>query len=270
MNKFISQMRHGLWATEGWYTMNQIPQNAYVQVAPKPNIQENTLTEWEKAQGWVSLFDGKSLSGWHNYGKKTIEGKGWIIDNDAIHLNAVRDEKGNWQSKDGGDILTDSEFDNYEFSLEWKISRCGNSGIFFNVVESDKYQWGWQTGPEMQVLDNTCHPDSRFEKHRAGDLYDLISCKYETVKPAGEWNKVLIRIENGHLEQWLNGYKVVETQLWTKEWDALVAKSKFPGISKDFGTARRGHISLQDHGDKVWFKNIKIRALNGKNSLAQK
>jgi cytochrome c len=121
----------------------------------------------------------------------------------------------------------------------------------------------------MQILDNTCHPDARIEKHRAGDLYDLIACKYETVKAAGEWNKVLIRINDGHLEHWLNGVKVVETQLWTEQWNALVAKSKFPGISADFGKSRRGHISLQDHGNKVWFRNIKIRDI-GKGKMASK
>jgi cytochrome c len=261
MNKFVSQLNHSLWATEGWYTMNQIPKDNYGRVLPNQGVADNTLSEWEKTQGFSLLFDGKSLNGWHNYGKPRVEGSAWIVDNGAIHLNAVRDANGDWQSKNGGDILTANEYENYEFTLEWKIDRCGNSGIFYNIIESDKYQYGWQTGPEMQILDNTCHPDGRIVKHRAGDLYDLISCKYETVKPAGEWNKIRIIMNNGHLEHWLNGVKVVETQLWTKEWDALVAKSKFPNMSKDFGTARRGRISLQDHGDKVWFKNIKIRDL---------
>jgi cytochrome c len=209
------------------------------------------------------LFDGQSLNGWHNYGKQNVEGSAWIINDGAIHLNAVRDANGDWQSKNGGDILTANEYENYEFTLDWKIDRCGNSGIFYNIIESDKYQYGWQTGPEMQILDNTCHSDGRIVKHRAGDLYDLIACKYETVRPSGEWNRIRIVMNNGHLEHWLNGVKVVETQLWTKEWDALVAKSKFPKESKDFGIARRGRISLQDHGDKVWFKNIKIRDLGG-------
>jgi cytochrome c len=269
MNKFISQMNHGLWATEAWYTMNQIPQNTVVQPITRPIYATNTLTDWEKAQGWVSLFDGKTLSGWHNYGKKSVEGSSWIIQDDAIHLNAIKDENGDWQSVSGGDILTDGEYENFEFALDWKIDRCGNSGIFYNVIENDKYKWGWQTGPEMQILDNTCHADARIEKHRAGDLYDLIACKYETVKPAGEWNKVIIRINDGHLEHWLNGAKVVETQLWTKQWDTLVAKSKFPGISADFGKSRNGHISLQDHGNKVWFRNIKIRDL-GKNKMVSR
>ncbi len=259
-NKFISQLGHGLWATEGWYTMNNIPENNLGQVVSHSLWADNTLTEWEKQQGWESLFDGNSLSSWHNFRKNTI-GTGWIIQDNAIHLNAVKDPKGGWQAVDGGDIVTAKEYDNYELMLEWKIDNCGNSGIIYNVIESDKYDYVWQTGPEMQVLDNTCHPDARIEKHRAGDLYDLKKCKYETAKTAGEWNKVLLRVDNGHVEHWLNGAKVVDYQLWSKEWDEMVAKSKFPAISKDFGTAHKGHIALQDHGNKVWFKNIKIRTL---------
>ncbi len=261
LNKFISQMNHSLWATETWYNMNQIPQNANGQVLANQAIADNTLSDWEKTQGWASLFDGQSLNGWHNYGKQKVEGNAWIIDNGAICLNPA-------EGVNGGDILTASEYENYEFSLEWKLSRCGNSGIFYNVMESDKYHSGWQTGPEMQILDNTCHEDALYEKHRAGDLYDLIACKYETVKPAGEWNKIRIIMNHGHLEHWLNGVKVVETQLWTPQWAALIAKSKFKDY-KDFGAMRRGRISLQDHGNKVWFKNIKIKELGGSKMVSR-
>jgi cytochrome c len=262
-NKFISQLGHGLWATEGWYNMNNIPENNAGQVIPHTLLADNVLTDYEKQQGWQLLFNGSDLSGWRNFKKQTI-GKSWIVEEGAIHLAAVKNDKGGWQAPDGGDIITNGEYENYEFSVDWKIDRCGNSGIIYNVVESEKYGYVWMTGPEMQVLDNSCHPDSRIEKHRAGDLYDLIKSKYETVKPAGEWNRAILKINNGHLEHWLNGMKVVETTLWTKEWNDLVAKSKFPGLSKDFGTARKGHIALQDHGDKVWFKNIKIRPLPSK------
>jgi cytochrome c len=121
------------------------------------------------------------------------------------------------------------------------------------------------TGPEMQVLDNSCHPDSKFPRHRAGDLYDMIECKYPTVKPAGEWNHVLLRFRNGKVEHWLNNRKVVELQMFrngkpTKEWLELIAGSKFPKIpAPDFGMSQKGKIALQDHGDPVWYKNIKIR-----------
>jgi cytochrome c len=263
-NKFVSELNHPLWVTEGWYTMNNIPENNLGQVVPHTLLADNTLSEWEKQQGWQSLFDGQNLNNFRNFRKNSI-GTGWIIQENAIHLNAVKNPNGHWQAADGGDIITNNEYENYEFSIDWKIGNCGNSGIIYNVVESDKYDYIWQTGPEMQVLDNACHPDARIEKHRAGDLYDLIKCKYETVKTAGEWNRAVLKVDNGHVEHWLNGVKVVDYQLGTKEWDALVAKSKFPGLSKDFGTARKGHIALQDHGDKVWYKNIKIRPLPSKN-----
>ena len=110
----------------------------------------------------------------------------------------------------------------------------------------------------MQVLDNENHPDGKFPKHRAGALYDLIAPRVDATKPVGEWNAVRIVLRDGHLEHWLNGEKVVETQMWTPEWDALVAGSKFKDMP-DFGKARSGHLALQDHGDRVWYRNIRIR-----------
>ena len=146
--------------------------------------------------------------------------------------------------------------------LEWKIQSCGNSGIFYLVKESEEYTEAYYTGIEMQVLDNECHKDGKLITHRAGDLYDMIACKYETVKPAGEWNKVRIRIKNGHVEQWLNGYKVVEYQLWNDDWKNMVANSKFKDWA-GFGASKKGHISLQEHDDRVWYRNIKIKELKG-------
>jgi cytochrome c len=259
----LSDEGHEIWTTETWYTMNNIPANMPGEKRERPAYTppaDNTLSEKEKAAGWTLLFDGKSINGWHNYGKTTI-GKSWVIADNALHLDAQPNPSGHWQAADGGDILTSEEYQDFEFTLEWKIGPCGNSGIFYNVTEdASKFAYGWMTGPEMQVLDNTCHPDSRIHKHRAGDLYDLIPCKYETVKPAGEWNKIRIISKNGHLEHWLNDRKVVETQMFTKEWSELIAGSKFKDM-KGFGLARKGRIALQDHGDPVWYKNIKIRRL---------
>ena len=260
---FISEAGRSIWSTEAWYTMNQVPTNSQGQVTKAPFVfANNTLNAAEQAAGWQLLFDGKSMKGWRNFKKQTI-GSGWIINDEAIHLNAKPNKDGHWQAEDGGDIITDKPYQDYEFIVEWKIGNCGNSGIIFNVVEEDKYDYVWQTGPEMQVLDNTCHPDSKYITHRAGDLYDMIACKYPTVKPAGEWNEARIKSLNGQVEFWLNGFNVVSFTMHDENWKSMVAASKFKDMP-DFGLATAGHIALQDHGDKVWFRNIKIRDLSSK------
>ncbi len=151
------------------------------------------------------------------------------------------------------------QYENFELSLEWKIDSCGNSGIMYNVVEDAKYKTPWLTGPELQIIDNDCHPDAKHVKHRAGDFYDLIAANKETVK-AHDWNEARIVANKGKMEFWLNGNKSVEVTMHTPEWDALVAGSKFKSMP-DFGKATKGHIVLQDHGDKVSFRNIKIREI---------
>jgi len=256
---YVSDAGRPLWATETWYTMNNIPANNPIDVIPAPAFNDNTLTASEQSSGWKLLFDGKTTTGWHNYNKTTI-GTGWKVSDNAIMLDAVKNPDGSWQAKDGGDIVTQDEYENFELNLEWKISPCGNSGIIYNVVESKDHDYVWQTGPEMQVLDNTCHPDARFVTHKAGDLYDFIECKYVTVKPAGEWNKVRIIKNNGHVEHWLNGVKVVEYEMDKDKWPEMISKSKFKDM-KGFGLAPKGKIALQDHGNTVWYKNIKIKTL---------
>jgi len=207
----------------------------------------NTLSKAEKSDGFVSLFDGKSLDGWHVFknGKNP-----WSVEAGTIALNP---------GEQSGDLVTDKAYENYELQLEWKISACGNSGIIYGVKE-EGYDAVWQTGPEMQVLDNACHPDAKIHKHRAGDLYDMIACNEETVKPAGEWNQVRLIINNGKVEHWLNGKKVVEFQMFNDNWTAMIANSKFKSMP-GFGTIRKGKIALQDHHDKVWYRNIKIKEL---------
>ena len=259
-NSWTSVNEQEIWSTEAWYTLNNIPQGnpgfrRPAPAAPAPN----TLSETERKAGWKLLFDGRSTSGWHNFGKSSI-GSSWKIDQGALYLDATRRADGHWQADDGGDILTKETFENFELRLEWKIGPCGNSGIMYNVVESKDYQYPWQTGPEMQVLDNACHPDAAFEKHRAGDLYDLIACSYETVRPSGQWNSVRIIVNNGKVQHWLNGRKLVEFEMFTPAWQQLIAGSKFRDMP-GFGQSRRGHIALQDHGDPVWYRNIKIRPL---------
>lgn len=218
----------------------------------------NTLTDAQKAEGWQLLFDGKSTAGWHKYGGKPV-GSAWKISNGMLYLDTTVKE--NWQIKDGGDIISDQEFSNFHLKLEWMIAKDGNSGVIFYIHEDPaKYQWPWMTGPEMQVLDNNGHPDAKIPKHRAGDLYDLISCSKETVKPAGQWNLAEIIANKGKLEFYLNGTKVVSTTMWDDAWKKMVAGSKFkawPG----FGTYTTGKIGLQDHGNTVWYRNIMIRRL---------
>lgn len=218
---------------------------------------ENALTEQEKTDGWKLLFDGESLDGWKGFKKDTM-GTAWTIDDGAIHLD--NSQKEGFQAKSGGDIITVDDYENFEFALQWKIQPCGNSGIMFNVIESDDYDYAWNTGPEMQVLDNECHPDAKIIKHRAGDLYDMITSSKETVKKVGEWNDVRIVSDHGKVSFWLNGENVVSFAIDDENWDAMIAGSKFKDM-KGFGKAGKGHIALQDHGDKVWFKNIKVKEI---------
>ncbi|WP_240773408.1 DUF1080 domain-containing protein [Pontibacter sp. SGAir0037] len=207
---------------------------------------------------WISLFDGKTLNGWHSYGRSAV-GKAWKAENGVLFLDASN--KADWQTQDGGDIVTDQEFSDFHLKLDWKISENGNSGIIFYVHEdTSQYDYTWHTGLEMQVLDNNGHPDAKIHKHRAGDLYDLIASSEETVKPVGEWNEVEIISNKGSLVMFLNGTEVVSTTLWDDNWASLVSNSKFASMP-GFGIYKSGRIALQDHGDNVWFRNIKIRKL---------
>lgn len=252
-NHFVSTENHSLWSTEAWYTMNEIPKNNNGQVSSAPYVKKiNTLSENEKNSGWVSLFDGQSLDQFKGFNTDKISSK-WKVDDGAIYFDP--EIKG-----DGGDLMTKESYKDFELNLEWKISNCGNSGIFFNVVEDKKHCCTWQTGPEMQILDNTCHPDTKYETHRAGDLYDMLPCEYVTVNPALQWNKVRIISKDGNVEFWLNGYKVVDFAIGNEDWSKMISKSKFKDMT-DFGQSDSGHIALQDHGDPVWFRNIKIRRL---------
>jgi Domain of Unknown Function (DUF1080) len=220
-----------------------------------PGSTTNSATD---SSGWVALFDGKTTQGWHNYGKTTI-GEAWKVADGMLYLDTAK--KDGWQTGGGGDIVTDKEYENFHLKLEWKIAKNGNSGIIFFIHEdSTKNKYVWNTGPEMQVLDNNGHPDAKIIKHRAGDLYDLISSNPETVKPAGEWNEAEILVNNNELKFFLNGTNVVTTSLWDDNWKKLIAGSKFKDM-KEFGTYKKGKIALQDHGDMVWFRNIRIKEL---------
>ncbi|HEV8284997.1 MAG TPA: DUF1080 domain-containing protein [Chitinophagaceae bacterium] len=223
------------------------------------NAMQTDSTKTVQAENdWITLFDGKTTNGWHKYGGGPV-GSAWKIADGVLYLDTT--EKVNGKIKGGGDIVTDEEFDNFDLKLEWKISKGGNSGIMFCVHEdTTKYKSPYETGPEMQVLDNDGHHDGKIKKHRAGDLYDLISCTKETVKPVGEWNQVEIKLLNGELDFFLNGENVVSTTMWDDNWNKMVANSKFKTMP-GFGTFKKGGIDLQDHDFMVWYRNIMIKKL---------
>ncbi|MDE3256188.1 MAG: DUF1080 domain-containing protein [Bacteroidota bacterium] len=209
---------------------------------------------------WTSLFDGKTTNGWHTYGKDAV-GEAWKVVDGTLMLDPSQKE--GWQIKGGGDIVSNESYGDFHLQLEWKISVNGNSGIIFFVQdEPKKYNYIWYTGPEMQVLDNDGHADGKIIKHRAGNLYDLVAGVEGAVKPVGEWNLVDIINEKGTLTLKLNGITTVTTTLGDDSWKNLIKNSKFSkGESPDFGKVFTGHIGLQDHGNQVWYRNIRIQRL---------
>ncbi len=217
----------------------------------------NKLTEKEKKDGWVLLFDGKNFDGWRKCNSSQMAAN-WEINEEAMKVK--RGEKaGHGQ---GGDILFgNKKFSNFELSIDWKIEKEGNSGIFYYVQEFEGKPI-YYAAPEIQVLDNWNASDNKLTNHLAGSLYDMLPALPQNAKPAGEWNTIVVRVKDGHVEHIQNGVKVVEYTLWTPEWYELVAKSKFkdwPGFKE--GPAKEGYIGLQDHGYDCWFRNIKIREL---------
>jgi hypothetical protein len=222
----------------------------------------NALTNEEKAQGWLLLFDGKTTEGWRGNNKPNFPA-GWIIEDGTLKCqDSGRGEAG---AANGGDIIyAKQKFSNFDLKLEWKISQGGNSGVFYLGREVE----GWEifrTALEFQLLDNDRHPDALLGKdgnRKASSLYDLIPAKTQNTKPAGEWNSIEIICYQGTVVHKQNGETVLEYHLWTPEWNALVKNSKFPELNPDWANvAKEGVIALQDHGNAVWFRNIKIRPL---------
>ena len=204
------------------------------------------LTAEEEKAGWKLLFDGKSLTGWQGF-KTPTPGAGWKA------VDGVLTRQGQ-----GGDILSVEEFGDFELSLEWKVATGGNSGIFFHVIKDGDEAW-W-SGPEVQVLDNTTHRDGKNPLTSAGSNYAVHAPTKDVTKPIGEWNTMRLVVKGAHVEHWLNGVKIVEYELWSPDWEARVKASKFGKIPM-YGRAKRGFIALQDHGDPVWYRNIKVRPL---------
>lgn len=206
----------------------------------------NTLTEAEKKEGWKLLFDGKTTAGWRTYRKDKIH-DGWKVEEGCL----VR-------VGGGGDIVTTVEYENFELALDWKIAEKGNSGVMFRVVETAKPPY--DSGIEMQVLDNERHADGKNPKTSAGSCYALVAPSKNVCKPAGEWNSAKLVAKGPKMEHWLNGEKVVEYEIGGEEWKKRVAGSKFAKW-ENFGKAKKGFLCLQDHGDRVEYRNIKLKVL---------
>jgi hypothetical protein len=235
-------------------------------VTARDSVPLNALSEAEKAEGWELLFDGKSLSGWRGIGTQGLPEGHWVIEGAAIKKIATGDvpRQADGQPVRGGDLMTEQTYRDFDFRLEWKISPGGNSGIKYNVSEEMSGAYapqGAAIGFEYQVLDDVRNPDAGNGPARtAAALYDLIAPAGKILRPVGEYNEARILFRGNHGEHWLNGVKVLEFDLATPRFEELVAASKYRDIP-GFADKRDGHIVLQDHGDAVWFRNIRIREL---------
>lgn len=246
----VSEAGEPPWSTEAWYAVGWLPKERSGSLRPRPpQPPQNFLTDVEKQEGWRLLFDGKSLAGWHNFKKTGKPVQGWSISDDALVRSGA-----------GGDLTTDATFANYELKVDWRVEPGANSGIIYGVSEADPNRYPWETGPEMQVLDNAEHPDGRNPLTSAGSDYALYAPDRDVTRPVGFYNEARIIVRGDHVEHWLNGTKLLEYTWGGDEWQRLVKNSKFGGMPR-YGTVRDGHIVLQDHGDRVWFRNVKIRPL---------
>jgi hypothetical protein len=216
----------------------------------------NTLTPEEKAAGWKLLFDGKSLAGWHGYNGQPPAA--WTVEDCALKTVGT---EGNYGSDKRADLTTDREFTNFEISVDWKVSKGGNSGIIYGVVEDEKYDAPWKTGPEYQLIDDAGFPEKLEAWQKAGANYAMhLPNAQKRLKPVGEWNSSRIVVNGSHVEHWLNGRKILEFERWTPEWKKRRESGKWKD-TPDYGLAKTGRIALQDHGSVFWFRNVKLREL---------
>jgi 3-keto-disaccharide hydrolase len=230
----------------------------------------NTLTSTERSSGWRLLFDGRTLSGWRGLGYDTVPTAHWVVVNASIKKIPSGDvpRVADGRPLAGGDLMTRDSFADFELSFEWKVTQGANSGVKYNVSEAMSMAQGGTGGPshsalgfEYQILDDDRHEDAKLASHRAGALYDLVAPnERKRLRPVGQWNRSRVVVRGSHGEHWLNGEKVVEFDLGTAHMDSLLAASKYKTIP-GFGERRRGHIVLQDHGDEVYFRDIKVRPL---------
>lgn len=218
--------------------------------------QANRLTGQEQEEGWELLFDGTTTDGWRGYNRDSFPDDGWIVENGMLSVVL---------GGGGGDIITTRAYGDFILRLEWRVEEGGNSGIFYHALEQPGEAIYW-SAPEIQVLDNENHPDANMGingNRQASSLYDLIPAVPQNANPFGEWNEIQVVVEDdgAHVEHWMNGVKVVEYERWTEEWYDLIAGSKF-APHPEFGAAHRGYIGLQDHGNLVNFRNIRILDLD--------
>lgn len=213
---------------------------------------DNTLSNAEKKEGWKLLFDGKTKNGWRYYQNKPS--KSWEVSNGTLHSKGGASNYGSINA----DLMTKDQYDNFELSIDYKISPKGNSGILYLVTED--YESSYLSGPEYQVIDDINFPEKIEDWQKTGANYAMNPAPAAQPNPAGEWNTARIVVNKGHVEHWLNGKKIVEYEIGSEEWK----KNKMEGKWKDaagYGMAKKGYIALQDHGSEAWFKNIKIRKL---------
>jgi hypothetical protein len=206
----------------------------------------NSLSAAERTAGWELLFDGRTTTGWRTYNLDSLRG-GWSAQDGMLT-----------RTGEGGDIITDRSFRDFELSLEWRLEAGGNSGVFYRAAEGE--EWVYHSAPEMQVLDDDGHPDGANPLTSAGSDYGLYPAPRGVVHPVGEWNQARVLVRGSHVEHWLNGTRIVEYELGSPDWEARVAESKFVEWPA-YGRAAEGHIGLQDHGDPVWYRNIKVRVI---------
>jgi hypothetical protein len=218
----------------------------------------NKLTSDEVAQGWELLFNGKNMDNWRLYNS---EGTGtWHIEKGCLAADGTG-------SDSSGYIITRKEYASFDLAFDWKIAPGGNSGVIYHVVESERFPTPYLTGPEYQLIDDEGYPDPLEEWQKAGADYAMYlpDPAKKKLNPAGEWNNSRILFDNGHVEYWLNGEKIIEFEAWTPEWFELKNAGKW-AHAPEYGLASSGHLCLQDHGYRVWFRNLKIKELPKKES----